>query len=144
MDGTGKSTLIYALADKLEGLVLKSHNKHPSIMDIHHVHSYARAFSRPVIMDRHHVISDYIYGRVLRGQSAATTEYAKLLRNDFFLVYCRPPAPVLSAPQMDGVVDHSQELQEAYDKLMEKLQPDFTFDFNQHTMEQVYERLQNL
>ncbi len=149
MDHTGKSTLIYPLADKLSAWVAKNHDKKMNHGQIQSWHTFLTYSPHLIIADRHPVISDYVYGNVIRGFSPASLQMAEFYRPDMYLVYCRPPTAVVmntlaGKKHMEGVLDHAAELLLKYDELMNRLQPDFIFDYTENTLEELYERVKDL
>lgn len=116
-DGSGKTSLIERLKDSLKGsavYISRSGDKFPSILEISEfirtVNSLSSLF-KYVILDRHPLISEYIYGRVFRGggllQQLSIEELGKSLES-VHLIYCETPPEILrqtvkSRTQMKGV-----------------------------------------
>lgn len=125
-DNSGKSTLVLALAKDLKAVVINSQVVPPP--DQYWVEDYVKWYSgssrlnRPIIIDRHPVISDPIYGRLLRGRTVLTDDYCRNVRSTLFVVYCRPPVSNIrdlgSRPQMAGVREHIDRLIAEYDSVM--------------------------
>ena len=81
------------------------------------------------LWDRSRIISEYIYNPVLKGRPFAfdVDEYfmmlAAYLKRPQLIIYCRRPLPRIRATlderdQLAGVVNHLDELHEAYERFM--------------------------
>ena len=128
MDNTGKTTLARQQANDLGGLYLNLRRKPRSVVDIAAYIQDTSPIRHQLVLDRHPVFSDFVYGPVVRGTSLFTHSDARILiemmkRVAFLpviLVYCRPPTEVIlgslsDRPQMDGVVQRAHQLIEKYD-----------------------------
>lgn len=79
-----------------------------------------------IIYDRFPLISEPIYGSIIRGESMiAKPDFSKVFQEAIFpvtIIYCRPPNEKIldfgEREQMDGVINKSLELLIAYDELM--------------------------
>lgn len=143
MDGTGKTTLVQQLAHRLEvqprkfvgslgpGDDYRSALVSRTRSEITELES-AAAGGRPVkrLYDRFPLISEAVYGPVLRGRNCFGGLYyplrRRLLALKAMIIYCRPSKEVIraniqQAPQMSGVLEHFGELLDAYDKLFVEL-----------------------
>lgn len=143
MDGTGKTTLIQQLAHRLEVQPRKfvgslgpsddyrSVLVNRTISEITEL-EVASAEGRPIkrLYDRFPLISEAVYGSVLRGHNCFGGLYyplrGRLLALKTMIIYCRPDRDVIQtnvqqAPQMSGVPEHFRELLDAYDKLFVEL-----------------------
>lgn len=143
MDGTGKTTLVQQLAHRLEvkprkfvgslgpsddhRLVLVDRTK-SEITELGTASEEGRPVKR--LYDRFPLISEAVYGPILRGHNCFGGLYyplrGKLLALKAMIIYCRPgreviQANVQQAPQMRGVLEHFGELLGAYDKLFMEL-----------------------
>jgi len=143
MDGTGKTVLVQQLAHRLEikprkfvgslgpsddyRLALVSRTR-SEITEL----EIASAEGRPIkrLYDRFPLISEAVYGSVLRGHNCFGGLYyplrSRLLALKTVIIYCRPNRDVIQAnvqqgPQMSGVLEHFGELLDAYDKLFVEL-----------------------
>jgi len=91
------------------------------------VEEHLESAKKGVIYDRFPLISESIYGSILRGVNHLADSgdlYEKFKKVDPLIIYCRPPAEeVLSfkdgRKQMNGVQSEGEVLLEAYDSLME-------------------------
>ncbi len=131
-DNCGKTKLIQHLATELHCEVIKSPGPQPKealaswmmvMFQLQHIQA--------VIFDRFPVISEEIYGKVLRGYSeldfyGERTFITILKRMSPLIIHCRPPMYKIldlgTRPQMEGVSEHILELVAKYDYLMRILQ----------------------
>lgn len=144
MDGTGKTTLVQQLANRLEvkprkfvgslgpgdddyGWDLINRTK-LEIAELETAFAKGRSVKR--LYDRFPLISEAIYGSVLRGRNCFGGLYyplrSRLLALKTVIIYCRPNREVIQnnvrqAPQMDGVLEHFRKLLDSYDKLFVEL-----------------------
>jgi len=130
MDNSGKSTLAQYLAQEFDLPLMRSPKNRTNII----VNTLELLVLNPhAIMDRFTIISEKIYGPILRGRTAFDNGFTtwdmyfeRLLKCHPMVFYCRPPATkVLDfglRQQMTGVAEHSYELLIAYDTFMESLQ----------------------
>lgn len=140
-DGAGKTQLALTLANHFNLPVLRN-RKPQSPEDIRDFHYWAAAAPTVIILDRHAAISDLVYGPILRDHTHSSTAAAFAFTLNHFLIYCRPPASILDQPQMNGVSQNLLSLQSAYDSLMDEINPDFTYDFNnQHHLPALIQQL---
>ena len=143
MDGTGKTTLVQQLAHRLEvqptkfvgslgpsddyrlDLVSRTRSE---ITELEIASAKGGSIKR--LYDRFPLISEAIYGPILRGRNCFGGLYyplrSRLLALETVIIYCRPnrdviQANVQQAPQMSGVLEHFGELLDAYDKLFVEL-----------------------
>ena len=140
-DGSGKTTLIRAI------------EKVPNIPQILRIHRSRRpkteseievecegirqligpqryGLSLPVVMDRHALISEPIYGTIVRDKPVTYWDGDNvppfLLSPNLLIVYCRPSNEAVKTgiqnnPQMEGVIPKVDELLMAYDLRMSLL-----------------------
>ena len=143
MDGTGKTTLIQQLAHHLDvkpKKFVKSSGPYEdfkqtlvasTIPEINELET-ASAKGWPIkrLYDRFPLISEAVYGPVLRGRNCFEDRYyplrSRLLALKTVIIYCRPDRDVIytnvqQTLQMAGVREHFGELLNAYDKLFEEL-----------------------
>jgi len=85
----------------------------------------------PVISDRLTILSEAIYGPILRGKCIHGLSIEQMARwikaRPAMIIYCRPNYSALAAgmrqeTQMDGVHANHQRIVKAYDELMGKLE----------------------
>lgn len=143
MDGTGKTTLVQQLAYRLEiqprkfvGSLGPSDDYRQVLIDrtrseIAELET-ASAKGRPIkrIYDRFPLISEAVYGPVLRGRNCFGGLYyplrSRLLSLKTMIIYCRPEREVIKAnvqkaPQMRGVLEYFDELLDVYGELFTEL-----------------------
>lgn len=151
-DGSGKSSLITHLTESL-GLDIheRASTSRGGPVDRlaewveRDIHSYAGVW-RPFIYDRHPVISEPIYGRVVRNDLAPRFEFPGWLigcrlqmYSKTIVVFCMPPLDVVQAnvqatrdSQMPGVLDRIRDVYLAYNKAIELWGGlKYTYDYTQ-------------
>lgn len=144
MDGTGKTTLVQQLAHRLEvkprkfvGSLGPSDDDYRwdlvnrTKLEIAELETtFAKGGSIKRLYDRFPLISEAIYGPVLRDRNYFGGLYyplrSRLLALKTVIIYCRPNREVIQAnvhqsPQMSGVSEHFSKLLDAYDKLFVEL-----------------------
>ncbi len=169
MDGTGKTTLVQQLAHRLDvkprkfvGSLGPSDDYRLTLVNrtINEIAelSVASAEGRPIkrLYDRFPLISEAVYGPVLRGHNCFGGLYKPLkgglLALKTVIVYCRPHKDVVQANvqqgiQMNGVLEHFNDLLEAYDKLFEELTESpvdsyiTTFDYTQDEVQDLIHKI---
>lgn len=146
MDGSGKTTLAQQLSSRLGDIPIKRFvtsggptnydllvkRTKETITELHN--QIIIQNRRPVVIyDRFPLISEAIYGSVLRGKNHFGDEWTTLARLllalDPIVIYCRPNVEVIlqniqetADDQMDGVVSRARDLINAYDELISWLQ----------------------
>jgi len=153
-DGSGKSSLIQELRRQCPAsLLVLSRSRPPETLS--EVLSFLRwvdgyVSNPPLVLDRYPLISEPIYGPLFRG-----TNLLAGIKADVFLtrmnkiIYCRPPVDRILAnvqrtrlDQMAGVVDHTAELIEQYDRqfadLIVRGYPVVFFDYTRHTVKDLF------
>lgn len=126
VDFSGKTTLVSQLANALGATAFKAHSKPKSYTDVLQwvadVQTLARG-KRHVITDRSPLISEMIYGPLLRGISHVETQQAFMLLNILNLtcglmtIVCDPglkSVREMNNAQMPGVADNVEALWERY------------------------------
>lgn len=143
MDGTGKTVLVQQLAHRLEikprkfvgslgpsddyrlALVNRTRSEIAELET-----ASAKGVSIKRLYDRFPLISEAVYGPILRGHNCFGGLYyplrRRLLALNTVVIYCRPDREVIQAnvqqaPQMSGVLEHFGELLDAYDSLFMEL-----------------------
>ena len=132
-DGTGKSTLVPALADTLRLRIMPSEGPAKGWTDC--VDRVQKRLVDGIICDRSSgLISELVYGRVIRGE-LCEAEYSFWLMvghaigKGVIFVYCRPPAELIQPNFFDdedpkhvaGVKEQAAELLVRYDEVMLKV-----------------------
>lgn len=133
MDNTGKSTLTKKLAEILKGEVVNSMGPGTQAQQRDWVVSQVNRNLEPnsnYVHDRFTCFEEMIYGKVLRGGVSNFTlqddPYVNLLKSiKPIIVYARPDNNTIfnfgDREQMEGVIDNSQKLLEAYDELIREM-----------------------
>ena len=132
MDNSGKTTLLNYLHETLELPWVKSPGpEHLSGLSREDWFSWIDASLSPdnifYLYDRHPLISEVVYGWVLRNYNAFsdTDFHEKLLLACPLIIYCRPPkARIFSfgnREQMLGVIEQKERLLQNYDIHMQFL-----------------------
>ena len=145
MDGSGKTTLAQQLSFRLGKAPIKRFVTSGGPTDFDSLVEQTKATlldlydqvtqnQRPVVIyDRFPLISEAIYGSILRGRNHFGDEWTALitmfLTLDPIVVYCRPGISYITKniretanSQMEGVVSKALRLINAYDELMSWLQ----------------------
>ena len=103
--------------------------------------------------DRHPLVSEYVYGPVIRGQAAegfhsqAAADMRKYLEAHTFTVFCMPPLDVIEtnlrvSKQMRGVDEHIEEIYMAYMKMIPNWKgPFMIWDYTAHNSHLIYKSL---
>ena len=145
MDGSGKTILAQQLSIRLGNVPIKRFvtSEGPTNYDLlvekvktalAELHDQVMQNQRPVVIyDRFSLISEAVYGTILRGRNHFGDEWLALidllLSLDPIVIYCRPSSEFIlqniretADSQMEGVVSKARELINAYDELMSWLQ----------------------
>lgn len=137
VDASGKSTLLeqIRLSVKKRYFVTVRHSCRPlkdwhvrNFLDM--VEDYSECLE--IIADRHPLISEPIYGPLLRGENLIdgieTLDSAAIRLKDTVerVIYCRPSRSTIKSnlynlPQLEGVIPHIDSLIDAYDDRMDQL-----------------------
>jgi len=147
-DGAGKTTLISKLRTKLPFYVwvLSSNSRYDNWGQVIEVVEWIETSPvyQPFLLDRHPLISETVYGPILRGGVAyknSASDIVEWMANTFgdsFIVYCNPGLDVLEKTseahsQRKGVRENLPKIVKAYDSLMEMLVNDIPverYDFS--------------
>ena len=141
MDNTGKTRLSAHLAQKFGLVHVKSPKDRTNLVG--DALTLLILNPREAVLDRFSVISEAIYGPILRGGTKFDGYVGqwkfymeKLVQCRPLILYCKPPDTKIldfgSREQMEGVVEHSEELLEAYDVFVANWTPRIpiiTYDF---------------
>jgi len=143
MDGTGKTTLVQQLAHHLDmepKKFVKSSgpdedykltlfdNTLSEIQELEIASAEGKSIKR--LYDRFPLISEVVYGPILRGHHCFEGLHyplrRRLLALKTVIIYCRPDRDVIQTniqqtPQMSGVREHFKELLNAYDNFFREL-----------------------
>ncbi len=126
MDGSGKTTLINSL--RKSGLsfwgIFRS-KPIKTLQELEHFLLWMGSIppKQLVILDRHPIISEEVYGPILRNENLNQYLDPLLLRHQLkkihLLIYCDPPFGIVyenicKGDHLKGVLDHSQEIYVKY------------------------------
>jgi hypothetical protein len=138
VDASGKSTLLEEARGEIRGkyFLLLRHSCRPfNTRDVSYFLSILYPFSRDsqfsIVVDRHPLISEPIYGPLLRNGDITSvwsdsTKLQYLLDTVERIIYCRPTREVIREnidknPQLAGVKDKLEDLIGTYDQMMSSL-----------------------
>ena len=131
-DGSGKTTLADNIRNSAETYVhlIRSNSKPPRAADIFLYTQWLDRFPKGMglIVDRHPLISEYVYGPILRDKCLHnfSLETIRNFLEDQLIVYCRPSFRavidnVLKGEHRIGVDKQAGELIQKYDEVMAEL-----------------------
>jgi thymidylate kinase len=125
-DNAGKTTLALSIAKQMKAIYVKSENIPPKNEYLNQYSFILTAASEYgngiVISDRHHAVSEPIYGPLVRGASSIDVQQAEFqLRSIEVFIFCRPPNERITKTmnerkQMAGVDRNIDKIIERYDK----------------------------
>lgn len=124
-DNSGKTTLAQRLAKDFKGLYLKS-NVRPVTRKVVRGFGFLtrqiETYFSPLILDRHHAISECIYGTILRNGHDLDAFECTLMCRNLNVVYCRPPESHVcrwrdDIPQLPGVKENADRIVAEYDRV---------------------------
>lgn len=137
-DGSGKTSLANRIRKDLDEytLFLKSSGP-PTIGQLADVIGWLASVPTriPIVCDRLSVISEYVYGPIIRGKcihGLTIEQMARWLKpRPSLIIHCRPSYSALAAGvrqevQMDGVVLNHRHIIKGYDELMGQLREEET------------------
>lgn len=126
MDNSGKTTLIKSLTRDLPLSIIKSPGPKDSLASFLWVIQTLREKKKDIIYDRYFLISERVYGPIIRGEDVFgdyTFDLISLmLRKSPLIIYCRPSDETIknwgSRDQMAGVKNNFHDLVTRYDWIM--------------------------
>lgn len=133
MDNTGKSTLAKKLNEQF-GLRIIKRSGPPKDNGEFLLDTLSFLVLNPqAIFDRHPIISEGIYGPILRDVNVFETEGTtwefyidRMVTNNPLIIYCRPPTEKVLCfkpnSQMSGVEENAKRLLQKYDALIGRLE----------------------
>lgn len=134
-DGSGKTTLLRNLREQSRNYfwIASSSGRPRTLFQLEqalHWLGQALYLGIPIVCDRFPLLSEEVYGPILRGASlldrlstGSKEEYAHLLAQVKRVIYCRPPTRVIvqnlkSNPQLEGVRDKISRIIMQYDDII--------------------------
>jgi GTPase SAR1 family protein len=131
-DGSGKTSLANRIRKEVDEymLFLRSNGAPQHVGQLADVIGWVAEipYKIPVIQDRNPVISEYIYGPIIRGKCMHGLNLDQMVRmfRTSMIIYCRPSYSALAAGmrqevQMEGVALNHKEIVKAYDEFMSQL-----------------------
>lgn len=120
MDNSGKTTVVNQLASQFGLPTVHSPGPAPyqKLRDFIMETALARFEGRMFIYDRHPIISEHIYGPVLRGHDDLDMKWTRLIGSlNPLVIYCDPGIDMImgnTRDQMPGVMENAEKLLEAY------------------------------
>lgn len=144
-DNSGKTTLIQKLVKAFESEVVLSCRSIPLEDQIEWIQNEINRTNTNVIYDRFPLISEQVYGPILRGGSKFDDlpinhcmdydEYARRVLHTLnpIIIYCRPSTMTISSTfhereQLEGTAKNLHEIINAYDILFHKMQISMKYD----------------
>lgn len=132
-DGSGKTSLANRIRKDIDEYVLFLRSNGPPyhVGQLADVMGWLDSIPRkiPVVQDRNPVISESVYGPILRNKCLHGLTLVQMARwlSKARIIYCRPSYSALAAGmreevQMDGVAINHKEIVKAYDELMGQLE----------------------
>lgn len=122
-DNTGKTTLAVRLAHDLGGLYLKTELRPPTLdnlMDFTEVLRQCNKYTNYTVLDRHHIISEPVYGPIIRGKNPFDDDIIAQVLSQLNVIWCNPPRGVAllfdSRDQMEGVKENAEKIYDSYVK----------------------------
>ncbi len=158
MDNSGKTTLVEKLHKEYNLSVIKSSGPKDMSQLESAIYDSIERFKNGdiVIYDRHPIISEHVYGPVLRNKNLLENlARKKRIWDDFFrvepmIIYCRPPIERIrnygEREQMDGVKENTELLTHAYDIVMNKIRDHYRknfihYNFEKHKDEDIFKEV---
>lgn len=137
-DGSGKTTLANRIRKELEdySIFIRSNGPPHTLQQLVDMVTFQQELidrlpRLPFITDRNPVISEYVYGPILRGKCmhALNIEQMARLFRDKLLIHCRPSYSALTSgvrkeEQLEGVIPNHRHIVQAYDAVMMGLESD--------------------
>ncbi|MDE2098834.1 MAG: hypothetical protein KGL39_16395 [Patescibacteria group bacterium] len=127
MDNTGKTSLTQYLGHRYGLPVIHSEGPRGVIESFKWVESAMNLHKNNIIYDRFPLVSEEVYGVVLRNYSVFDNPPGEELRHRLvgakpILIFCRPPLDVMGRfgerEQMEGVIENSIQLSQRYEEVI--------------------------
>lgn len=153
MDNTGKTTLVNDMKNILNIESIKSPGPNFTKEEMYEKIITDLSKEKVVILERFAIIEEMIYGEIIRHNSKFNFEDLMQIKEKYnpIFIYCRPKKENVldfgDREQMEGVIEQSKKLLEAFDNLYNRMIQNefdiFRYDYNVSTPEEMvlkYER----
>ena len=153
MDNTGKTTLVNDMKNILNIESIKSPGPNFTKEEMYEKIITDLSKEKVVILERFAIIEEMIYGEIIRHNSKFNFEDLMQIKEQYnpIFIYCRPKKENVldfgDREQMEGVIEQSKKLLEAFDNLYNRMIQNefdiFRYDYNVSTPEEMvlkYER----
>ena len=153
MDNTGKTTLVNDMKNILNIESIKSPGPNFTKEEMYEKIITDLSKEEVVILERFAIIEEMIYGEIIRHNSKFNFEDLMQIKEKYnpIFIYCRPKKENVldfgDREQMEGVIEQSKKLLEAFDNLYNRMIQNefdiFRYDYNVSTPEEMvlkYER----
>ena len=153
MDNTGKTTLVNDMKNILNIESIKSPGPNFTKEEMYEEIITDLSKEELVILERFAIVEEMIYGEILRDNPKFNFEDLMQIKEKYnpIFIYCRPKKENIfnfgDREQMEGVIEQSKKLLEAFDNLYNRMIQNefdiFRYDYNVSTPEEMvlkYER----
>ena len=153
MDNTGKTTLVNDMKNILNIESIKSPGPNFTKEEMYEKIITDLSKEEVVILERFAIVEEMIYGEIIRHNSKFNFEDLMQIKEKYnpIFIYCRPKKENVldfgDREQMEGVIEQSKKLLEAFDNLYNRMIQNefdiFRYDYNVSTPEEMvlkYER----
>lgn len=153
MDNTGKTTLVNDMKNILNIESIKSPGPDFTKEEMYEEIITDLSKEELVILERFAIVEEMIYGEILRHNAKFNFEDLMQIKEKYnpIFIYCRPKKENVldfgDREQMEGVIEQSKKLLEAFDNLYNRMIQNefdiFRYDYNVSTPEEMvlkYER----
>ena len=153
MDNTGKTTLVNDMKNILNIESIKSPGPNFTKEEMYEKIITDLSKEEVVILERFAIVEEMIYGEIIRHNSKFNFEDLMQIKEQYnpIFIYCRPKKENVfnfgDREQMEGVIEQSKKLLEAFDNLYNRMIQNefdiFRYDYNVSTPEEMvlkYER----
>ena len=153
MDNTGKTTLVNDMKNILNIESIKSPGPNFTKEEMYEKIITDLSKEEVVILERFAIVEEMIYGEILRQDPKFNFEDLMQIKEKYnpIFIYCRPKKENIldfgDREQMEGVIEQSKKLLEAFDNLYNRMIQNefdiFRYDYNVSTPEEMvlkYER----
>lgn len=143
MDNTGKTTLVNDMKNILNIESIKSPGPNFTKEEMYEKIITDLSKEKVVILERFAIVEEMIYGEIIRHNSKFNFEDLMQIKEQYnpIFIYCRPKKENVfnfgDREQMEGVIEQSKKLLEAFDNLYNRMIQNefdiFRYDYNVST-----------